>query len=138
MLAEDTAITALGLDEEEPLEPVSFQFTDGAAEGITRRTFVQALGAGLLIAVAYQPSTAQERGRQCRLRGGCLAQHRSRLGADQVVGPWSVRRVGRVALAHGLRGAARVAGVFHPALRSRIASMARKTNRWHSQASEPG
>jgi hypothetical protein len=41
----------LTTDVDEPLELVTFDFCLGAGEGFSRRAFVQALGAGLLIAV---------------------------------------------------------------------------------------
>src|SRR3982751_331484 len=49
--------------DEEPLELLTFEFTrDDGPAGLTRRTFVQALGAGLLIAVTCGSATAQDRG----------------------------------------------------------------------------
>src|SRR5690349_7578928 len=48
-------------EEHQIIEPVGYDF------GLNRRSFVQFLGAGLLVAASVSPASAQERGRR---RGG--------------------------------------------------------------------
>ena len=65
----------IGMDDyDEPVDRVDYQF------GLTRRGFVQILGAGLLIAVADAPVLAQRRGR----RGGGMGGARIRNVAARV------------------------------------------------------
>ena len=71
MAGSDAMVVAPDAAEEEPLELLTFSFTrDDEPAGLTRRTFVQALGAGLLVAVACAHSPAQDRGGAGRGPGG--------------------------------------------------------------------
>ena len=66
-------LNTIGSDYDEPMEPVGYDF------GLTRRGFVQILGAGLLIAVSDAPLWAQRRG-----GGGSFAGSRVRNVAARV------------------------------------------------------
>ena len=62
MTLNTTTPAAPDLLEDEPLEFVTFEFTHDGAGELTRRSFVQALGAGLLVAVTCASAGAQDRG----------------------------------------------------------------------------
>jgi isoquinoline 1-oxidoreductase len=72
MATDETTLTlaALDPDYDEPLEWVTFEFTNSESGSVSRRTFVQTLGAGLLIAVTCGPALAQERPGGGERRGG--------------------------------------------------------------------
>ena len=55
---------------DEPLEFVAFDFSGTAFDGMSRRAFVQTLGAGLLIAVLCDGASAQDRGGRREGGGG--------------------------------------------------------------------
>ncbi len=61
---------------EEPMERVGYDF------GLNRRSFVQVLGAGLLIAVSAAPAAAQRRGRRRGPAGASAIGARVHLGTD--------------------------------------------------------
>jgi isoquinoline 1-oxidoreductase subunit beta len=75
---DETYLAADSIGYDERIEPVEFGF------GLTRRQFVQALGAGVLIAVCHGPVLGQARGgRRGEIRGGAPTTIAARLHIAQ-------------------------------------------------------
>src|SRR5687768_2505107 len=82
MSDDDTINLARPYDDEQVIEPVGYDF------GFSRRSFVQALGAGLLIAATASPSFAlQQQEQRRRGGGGGRAPQPVELGARLHIGP---------------------------------------------------